>query len=80
MYNQIITTKRVLFFNLNLIMFKAIFRFMNVQPSESPISPQMRVDEIFKQMDTNHDFKISRDEFIKCLLNDEFLRYLLAPV
>jgi|LakMenE01Jun11ns_1017448.scaffolds.fasta_scaffold7964360_1 Ca2+-binding EF-hand superfamily protein len=53
---------------------------MNVQPKDTPISPQMRVDKIFKQMDTNDDQKISRDEFIKGLLNDEFLRHLLAPI
>ena len=57
MYNQIIITKCVFFFNSNLIICKAIFRFMNVQPSQSPISPQMRVDEILNQIGKNQDFK-----------------------
>ena len=51
---------------------------MNVQNTDS-LTPDLRVNKIFKEIDTNDDKKISRQEFIKGCLNDEFLRFLLAP-
>ena len=51
---------------------------MNVQNSDS-VAPDSRVNQIFKAIDTNEDKKISRQEFIKGCMNDEFLRHLLAP-
>ena len=48
--------------------------------AEHSISPQARVEQIFKEIDTDNDKKISRQEFVKALLRDEFLRNLLAPI
>jgi hypothetical protein len=44
-----------------------------------PVTSYSRVVQIFKAIDTNDDRKISRQEFIKGCINDEFLRHLLAP-
>jgi Ca2+-binding EF-hand superfamily protein len=51
---------------------------MNVHNTDT-ITPDSRINKIFKEIDTNSDKKISRAEFIKGCLNDEFLRHLLAP-
>ena len=37
--------------------------------------PDTRINKIFQEIDSNKDKKISRAEFIKGCMNDEFLRY-----
>merc|ERR1712218_171243 len=42
-------------------------------------SPEARAEGIFKRMDVNHDGKVTRQEFVRCCLEDQKLIELLTP-
>ena len=42
-------------------------------------SPEARAEGIFRRMDVNSDGKVTRQEFVRCCLEDQKLIDLLTP-
>ena len=42
-------------------------------------SPAKRAEDIFRKMDANGDGRVTRQEFVRCSLNDPKLKEVLAP-
>ena len=42
-------------------------------------SPEARAEGIFRRMDVNSDGKVTRQEFVRCCLEDQKLIELLTP-
>lgn len=42
-------------------------------------TPEQRAEDIFRRMDANSDGRVTRQEFVRCCLNDPKLLELLAP-
>lgn len=62
------------------VLVKAIYNMVgpslaHVDPSDTP---EKRTKEIFAKMDENHDGVLSKEEFIKGCMSDEFLCQMLT--
>ena len=60
---------------------KSIYNMMgpNQVAMDKYESPEARAEGIFKRMDVNHDGKVTRQEFVRCCLEDQKLIELLTP-
>merc|ERR1712156_74995 len=60
---------------------KSIYNMMgpNQVAMDKYESPEARAEGIFKRMDVNHDGKETRQEFVRCCLEDQKLIELLTP-
>lgn len=47
--------------------------------SKGDATVETKANQVFQDLDSNHDRKISRQEFIEGCLKDEFLCHLLGP-
>ena len=60
---------------------KSIYKMMgpNQVLVEQLEMPEKRAEDIFRRMDINADGRVTRQEFVRCCLNDSKLLELLAP-
>ena len=59
---------------------KSIYKMMGPSPRADLLeSPEKRAEDIFRQMDANSDGRVTRQEFVRCCVNDPKLLELLAP-
>ena len=68
-----------LFFSLYIV--KSIYNMMgpNHVSMDQFESPEARAEGIFRRMDVNSDGKVTRQEFVRCCLEDQKLIELLTP-
>ena len=59
---------------------KSIYKMMGPNHKADLLeSPEKRAEDIFRRMDANSDGRVTRQEFVRCCLNDPKLLELLAP-
>jgi len=60
---------------------KSIYNMMgpNLAKTDQFDTPEKRAEDIFRRMDVNSDGRVTRQEFVRCCLNDSKLLELLAP-
>ena len=60
---------------------KSIYKMMgpNKARNDKLETPEKRAEEIFRRMDINADGRVTRQEFVRCCLNDSKLLEMLAP-
>ena len=59
---------------------KSIYKMMGpTHQAQLAQSPARRAEEIFRRMDVNNDGKVTRQEFVRCSLEDPRLLEILAP-
>ena len=58
-------------------MFEMLYVMLNVEKKDEKYNIEKRVEEIIRKFDTSGDKKLSQDEFVQGIKNDEPLRKLL---
>lgn len=58
-------------------MFQVLFTMLNVNKKDEKYNVEKRVEEILKKYDVSGDKKLSHDEFVQGIKNDEPLQKLL---
>ena len=60
---------------------KSIYKMMGQNQAQNSLleTPEKRAEDIFQRMDINCDGRVTRQEFVRCCLNDDKLLDLLAP-
>ena len=58
-------------------MFEMLFTMLNVDKKNEKYNIDKRVDEVIKKFDSSGDKKLSQEEFVQGIKNDEPLRRLL---
>lgn len=58
-------------------MFQVLFTMLNVNKKDDKYNVEKRVDEIIKKYDVSGDKKLSQEEFVQGIKNDEPLKKLL---
>ena len=59
---------------------KSIYKMMGPNHQANLLeSPAKRAEDIFRRMDVDNDGRVTRQEFVRCSLNDPRLLELLAP-